>query len=127
SSLAAVNEFVRVTEEVQQKLISSIVHDVRTPLGVAYNYVELLAHGALTSDGQERAERAITRNLKRAVDMLEELLDFMKARGGIGLLLRFENSDIDLPVSNVCLEAQKIYPNRIEYSGTGRIVLGVFD
>src|SRR5690606_13472152 len=34
SSLTSVNEFVRAIQEVQQKLIATLVHDVRTPLGV---------------------------------------------------------------------------------------------
>ena len=123
----AVNEFMRVTEEVQQKLVGSLIHDVRTPLGVAYNFIEMLSHPTVSTEVKNEAITTIGRNLKRAAGMLEELLDFMKIRGGIGLLLRFENLDLDAPLRSVCADADKIYPSEVIYQSEGCAVNGVFD
>jgi len=127
SSVYAVNEFMRVTEEIQQKLVGSLVHDVRTPLGVAYNFVEMLTHHSASMEVKDQATRTIGRNLKRAVGMLEELLDFMKIRGGIGLLLRFEEMDLNAPLRSICSEADKIYSSEVIYLSEGHEVRGVFD
>jgi signal transduction histidine kinase len=127
ASVYAVNEFMRVTEEIQQKLVGSLVHDVRTPLGVAYKFAEMLAHPSVSEDVKDQATRTIGRNLKRAVEMLEELLDFMKIRGGIGLLLSFQEGDLNAPLRSVCSEADKIYSSEVIYRSEGHQVQGVFD
>src|SRR5690606_28347945 len=93
SSLTSVNEFVRAIQEVQQKLIATLVHDVRTPLGVAYTYVEMLTHDQATAPLREQAVNTALRNLRRSVAMLEELLDVVKVKAGGGLLMRFEEDD----------------------------------
>jgi signal transduction histidine kinase len=127
STLYSVNEFVRATEEVRRKLIGSLVHDVRTPLGVAFNYIELISQPSLPPETREQAKTTVSRNLKRAVHMLEELLDFMKLRGGIGLLMRFEYLDLSTPFKNACLEACKIYSADIICFCEEAPIFGVFD
>lgn len=127
ASLAAVHEFFRAIQEIQQKLIATLVHDVRTPLGVAYNYVEILSMPGVTPELRDQAVKTTVRNLHRSVSMLEELLDVVKMGAGAGLLMRFEEADLNKCVRTVWMEVTQIYQRRIELEVEDNEVLGVFD
>lgn len=128
ASLNAVKEFVASVQHVQQKLIGTLVHDVRTPLGVAANYVELLSVARLSDEQKGQALHTITKSLKRAGSMLEDLLDTVALDGGQGLFMRFDEGDIDDALKTVCKEADHLYgENRIRANLTGHPVTGIFD
>lgn len=127
ASLNAVNEFVRSIQEIQHKLIATLVHDVRTPLGVAHNYVELLSLAQLSDEERAQAVNTATRSLRRSVAMLEQLLDATRLRAGGGLLLRFEEVDLNATLRTVCTEARLIYDVVIEADLESRPVMGIFD
>src|SRR5690606_33544912 len=103
------------------------VHDVRTPLGVAHNYVELLALAQLPDKERDQAVSTATRSLRRAVAMLEQLLDATRLRAGGGLLLHFEEVDLAAALHTVCTEANLVYDFAIEAELGERPVLGIFD
>lgn len=127
ASLAAVNEFVRAIQEIQQKLVGTLVHDVRTPLGVAYNYTEILSLADATPELRDQAVKTIMRNLRRSVTMLEELLDVVKVGAGAGLLMRFEEDDLNKAIRTMCAEASQIYQRPIVPELEDHEVMGVFD
>lgn len=128
ASLTAVKEFIASMEEIQQKLIGTLVHDVRTPLGVAYNYAELLSKFDLPEERKQQAVQTITKSLKRAGSMLEDLLDTVKMEAGRGLFMRFGSADINDALATVCKEADHLYgKTTINPCLESRPVVGVFD
>src|SRR5690606_5734380 len=90
-SLTSVREFSKATRAIQQKLIGTLVHDVRTPLGVAHNYAQLMSRVDLDPESRADAISTVTRNLHRAGVMLEDLLDSVRSEATEGLFMRFEN------------------------------------
>lgn len=128
ASFAAVKEFVASIQNIQQKLIGTLVHDVRTPLGVAANHAELLSLDDVEHEQKERAVQTITKSLRRAGSMLEDLLDTVTMEGGQGLFMRFDEGDIDDALQTICKEANRLYgENSIKANLTGHPVRGVFD
>lgn len=128
ASLDAVKEFSCSIEAVQQKLIGTLVHDVRTPLGVAYNYAELLGLADLDDAQRKRAVQTIGKSLKRAGSMLEDLLDTVTLEAGQGLFMRFNMCDISEALLTVCSEADQLYGERsIAAQLPNAAVTGVFD
>lgn len=128
ASFSAVKEFVASIHEVQQKLIGTLVHDVRTPLGVASNYAELLCMDKIGPEQKERAVHTITKSLQRAGSMLEELLDTVSMEGGHGLFMRFDEGDLNDALDTICKEANHLYGEKsIKGRLVGRPVKGIFD
>lgn len=123
----AVTEYSRAAQEVRQKLIGTLVHDVRTPLTVVHNYLELVKMGntseAKTQDLNEKAKRSIG----RCLSMLEELLDTVKDEAGHGLLMRFEEVNLNQTLNIVCEEAKLIYASEIIMELEDHPTLGIFD
>src|SRR5690606_34341279 len=70
-SLNSVNEFVEAVQETQRKLVSTLIHDVRTPLGTASNYLEFLSRKEMSEEQKKRAVKTARRNLSRVIAMLE--------------------------------------------------------
>ncbi len=127
ASLNAVNEFVAAMQETQQKLISTLVHDVRTPMGVASTYVEILSHLEMSTEQKRTAVETSRKNLRRAATMLEELLDSAKPTAGSGLLMHFQEADINSEIKTLCTEATSLYDRKINFSLEDHPVIGIFD
>lgn len=128
ASLSAVKEFVRSIQDIQQKLVGTLVHDVRTPLSVASNYAELLSIVTVPEEQKQKAVYTIIKSLKRAGSMLEDLLDTVTMEAGHGLFMRFEEGDINDALETVCKEADHLYGERsIKANLAARPVVGVFD
>ncbi len=125
--LAAIEEFSESMQSLQQKLMGTLIHDVRTPLGVAANYVELLSLAGATQEQKERAVRTVGKSLRRASEMLEDLLDSVKLDAGQGLLMRFNRTDTVEALCNVCMEARNIYSKEILTRLPEHPVTGIFD
>lgn len=128
ASLSAVREFNRSVRAVQQKLIGTLVHDVRTPLGVAHNYAELMSRTDMNQKSRSEALHTITRNLDRASAMLEDLLDSVRSEAPDGLFMRFEKGDLNAALRIACTEADQLYgEKRIQGKVPEHPVTGVFD
>jgi signal transduction histidine kinase len=127
AALTAVNEFARSMQEIQQKLMATLIHDVRTPLGVAANYAKALSLPNISAEQKQAAVKTIDRSLGRVLSMLEELLDSVKLDAGRGLLMRFEQTDLNEAMRNTCTEASHIYVKKIVPVLEDHPVVGTFD
>ena len=127
-SLSSVREFNRSTRAIQQKLVGTLVHDVRTPLGVAHNLAQLMSRLQMDNGSTSEAIDTITRNLHRAGVMLEELLDSVRSDATEGLFMRFEKGDLSAALRTACKEADQLYGDRrISGQYPPHPVTGVFD
>ncbi|MEX0619598.1 MAG: histidine kinase dimerization/phospho-acceptor domain-containing protein, partial [Pseudohongiellaceae bacterium] len=111
--LIAVTEFTRSLQRVQQKLMGTLIHDVRTPLGVANLYVDLLDMEDIEEDHRRQYNDIVKRNLARCLAMLEDLLDVAQVEAGQGLLMHFKGTDLNSAMRTVCEEEDQIYTQRI--------------
>lgn len=128
STLAAIKEYAASTQKVQQKVMGTLVHDVRTPLSVAYSYVELLrVDRELEPASKERIVSTVTRNLNRSVNMLEDLLDSVKANANHGLAMRFAKIDLNQAIKILHSEVSEVYDRSIVAKLANKPVEGVFD
>lgn len=128
ASLAAVKEFVRSVLDIQRKTVSTLIHDVRTPLSVAMNYGELLTVATVSEEQKQRALETISKSLKRVSAMLEDLLDTVTLEAGHGLVMRFHEGDLKTALEAVCKEADLLYGEKtIKAELPSHPVVGVFD
>lgn len=127
-SLTSVREFSRTSRAIQQKLVGALVHDVRTPLGVAHNFVQILDRVDMDGASLKEAVVSITRNLHRAGAMLEKLLGSVHSEAIEGLFMRLEKSDLVEALRTACTEADQLYGDRrISSQFPLHLVIGVFD
>lgn len=123
----AVTEYSRAAQEVRQKLIGSLVHDVRTPLNVVHNYLELINSGNSSETRMRELNEKAKRSIGRCLTMLEEMLDTVKSEAGHGLLMRFEEIDLNHTLQVVCEEAKLIFASEVVAKLEDHATLGIFD
>lgn len=123
----AVTEYSRAAQEVRQKLIGTLVHDIRTPLSVVHNYLELVELGDSSAERMRNLNDKAKHSIGRCLSMLEELLDTVKNEAGHGLLMRFEKIDLNQTLRVVCEEAKLIYASEIVAELEDHATFGIFD
>jgi len=117
------------------QLLSSVLHDLRTPMTVISGYAQLMAQGTSESERRQYSE-VIERQVEHINAMTRETLAF--ARGERALLLRYVQmfrftSDVkefltqDFAHSNVALEIRERYsgPARVDENKLKRLVYNI--
>ena len=126
SMLYAVVAFVNSLQEIRQKLLGVLAHDIRNPASVAYSSIGMLQQ----DDGTERFEKIkdMSKNsLKRALDLLENLLETVTVGAGEGMALHFSERDLFVYIKSLYEEAQEIYTNKFILECAEEKIQGVFD
>lgn len=113
SCAQAAQQFANSLDEVQEKLISVIAHDLRNPISVARSYVEIGELGLSTSD---KVFGSLKRSLERALKLISELLDTTQLEAGRGMTFRFEQKDMVKELGVATNEAQEVYDNPIRFT-----------
>lgn len=127
ASLTSVKSFAGAMEELRQKLASTLLHDVRTPLGVAFTYAEIMTMGAMSDAQRTQAAETVARSLRRATSMLEEMLDVARLKAGHGMAMKFYEADLNHNVQIICDEAAQVYSHEIRPQLGTEPVMGIFD
>ncbi len=100
--LVEANNRLRAADRKKNEIMAVLSHDLRAPLGVIIGYTHILsADGTLTPVQQTSAE-AISRGAKKALSLVESLLD--SARGSDGRIALFSRV---FDVSEACQEAAR--------------------
>lgn len=113
-------------QEMRQKLIGIVAHDMRNPISAAYLAVDMMKY----EDGRERFEKVkmmARSSLKRSIDLVESLLDSITVEAGEGITLEFEESDLLPMIQSVYTEASEIYSNPILLECKENEITGIFD
>ncbi len=128
-ALYSVTEFVKSIEEVQQRLLGSLAHDIRTPLSVARMALGMTKTKATDPEygDPEEIKQIALQGVNRALDLLEGLLDTIVAQAGDGLVLTFEDGDFGHEIAGACAEAKTIYGERRIIVGELGSIHGCFD
>ena len=124
--LTSASSFSDSLQEMREKLIGTLAHDIRNPISAAYFALDIIS----VNDDKERLESLKTmglRSLKKSLDMLEGLLDAISVKAGEGITLNFEEINIVKEIKWVANEASEIYTNPINFECESNKINGVFD
>lgn len=126
SMLYAVVAFNKSLQEIRQKLLGVLAHDIRNPASVAYSSIGMLQQ----EDEPERFEKIrdmSKKSSKRVLNLLENLLESVSVDAGEGMTLHFSERDLMVYVRSIYAEASEIYANEFILQGEEEKIHGVFD
>jgi len=124
--LKSIETFTNAIQEMQNKLVGTLAHDIRNPLSAARLGVEMLD----LKTGPERIERVkkMTMNsVDKALQMIEGLLDSITVKAGEGMMLTFTEMNLFSDIQTISEEASEIYTEKINFECPDEELNGVFD
>lgn len=124
--LTSASSFSDSLQEMREKLIGTLAHDIRNPISAAYFALDIIK----PSDEIERIEnlkKMGLRSLKKSLDLVEGLLDAISVKAGEGITLNFAEINIVEEISWVVKESSEIYANEIIFKSNKDKIEGIFD
>jgi sigma-B regulation protein RsbU (phosphoserine phosphatase) len=116
----------RRMQEVQQKLVGIVGHDLRNPLG-AIQVSAALLEKRLSEPALLRKVQVISSAAIRAAHIIRDLLDLTKARLGGGIPVHPQPCDLHEVIRKVVEEHQAAHPTRTIHLGLRGTAEGVWD
>ena len=126
SILKSVGSFSRSIQDMQEKLIGTLAHDIRNPLAAAQLSLEMMEQDK-TGKWAEKTRIAAQRGLKKAISLIEGLMDGITIKSGEGIMLNFENTDLLKDIKWVHEESKEVYTNDIKLDCKVEKIEGIFD
>lgn len=126
SILKSVGSFSRSIQDMQEKLIGTLAHDIRNPLAAAQLSLEMMEQDK-TGKWAEKTRIAAQRGLKKAISLIEGLMDGITIKAGEGMMLNFENTDLLKDIKWVHAESKEVYTNDIKLDCKVEKIEGIFD
>jgi len=126
SMLKSVGSFSRSIQDMQEKLIGTLAHDIRNPLAAAQLSLEMMEQDK-TGKWAEKTRIAAQRGLKKAISLIEGLMDGITIKAGEGMMLNFENTDLLKDIKRVHAESKEVYTNDIKLDCKVEKIEGIFD
>jgi len=126
SMLKSVEAFTKSIQEMQNKLIGTLAHDIRNPLAAARLGIEMLDIKA----GPERVARMRKMSMNsvdKALSMVEGLLDSISVQAGEGMMLNFSEMNLYTDIKTIHQEACEVYSEKIILECNDEELNGVFD
>ncbi len=124
--LQSCSSFNLSLQEMQEKLVGTLAHDIRNPIGAAYGLLEII--------GREKDPKKIDtlrqmaqRSLKKSLTLTEGLLDAVTVKAGEGMMLMFAEGDLVKEVETVYQEACHIYSQKIRLECSTKEIKGIVD
>ena len=124
--LNSASSFSDSLQEMREKLIGTLAHDIRNPISAAYFALDIIN----PDDDKARIEnlkRMGLRSLKKSLDLVEGLLDAITVKAGEGITLNFSEIDLVKEIKWVFKEASEIYAHEIVFNSNCNKIMGVFD
>tara|TARA_B100000929_G_scaffold290868_1_gene286341 strand:- start:810 stop:1958 length:1149 start_codon:yes stop_codon:yes gene_type:complete len=124
--LKSIESFTRSIQEMQNKLIGTLAHDIRNPLSAARLGIEMLDIKA----GPERVARMrklSMNSVDKALNMVEGLLDSISVKAGEGMMLNFSEMNLYGDIETIYREACEVYSEKIVLECEDKELNGVFD
>lgn len=126
SILKSVGSFSRSIQDMQEKLIGTLAHDIRNPLSAAQLSLEMMEQDK-TGKWAEKTRISAQRGVKKAISLIEGLMDGITIKAGEGMMLNFENTDLLKGIKWVHSESQEVYTNDIKLDCKVEKIEGIFD
>ncbi len=95
-TLALVSDNEKELKGIRSQFLAHMSHEIRTPLGIILGYAEILLDQSLCKEGIRDALKAIQRNGKHLLNIIDEILDLAKVETG---KFEMEKMSIDLQTS----------------------------
>lgn len=126
SILKAVSAFSRSIQEMQEKLIGTLAHDIRNPLSAAQISLEMVALDE-TPEWRNQMLGAADRSVRKATGLVEGLMHGITVRAGEGMMLDFAEHNIIDDIQWVCEDAREVYASTITLECSSKDITGIFD
>ncbi|MDT0649889.1 sensor histidine kinase [Autumnicola edwardsiae] len=120
------SSFTDSIQEMREKLVGTLAHDIRNPISAAYFAIDIMNY----ADGEEKfnkLKKTTRESLKRSIDLMEGLLDAISVKAGEGVTLNFQKGNIVEELKSVYGEAARIYANEIVLECDEDEITGVYD
>ena len=123
----ATTAFNESLDEMRQKMIRILAHDLRNPISSAYLALDVMDK-EIEQQNLEKIKGMAKSSLKRAMDLVEGLLETISIEAGEGISIKFSEVDLMDYIESLHYEASKIYANEIKLEVVGdRVIKGIFD
>lgn len=116
--------FVQSIHEMQEKLIGTLIHDIRNPLSASLTSIDYIAEN---TKGVEPFIEVVKNSIQRSIDLTEKMLDTISIKSGEGLTMNFVEGDFAIVVREAYDEASKTYSNPFECNIPKNSISGNFD
>lgn len=126
SSLNAVKVFKEKSEKSTQRIISTLVHDIRSPIGVAISALEMLENFLTPNELGKEMYGMVARSLDRSLDMVTISLDHFSVESRSKLTLKFEEVELSKALNTVLQDLDQVYGSRLIRENFERNINGVF-
>jgi hypothetical protein len=126
SILKSVGSFSRSIQDMQEKLIGTLAHDIRNPLAAAQLSLEMMKQDK-TGKWIDKSRIAAQRSVKKAINLIEGLMNGITVKSGEGMLLTFESSDLIKEMKFVHAESKEVYTREINLEYNAKKIIGIFD
>ncbi len=124
--LNSADSFNNSLQDMRQKLVGTLAHDMRNPISAALFAIDMMRY----DQGEERfnkVKKMTERSLRKSIELMEGLLDAISVQAGEGITLNFAEIDLLKDISWVRDEAQEVYNNKIDFESSSKEIYGVFD
>ncbi|MDN3593549.1 sensor histidine kinase [Zunongwangia endophytica] len=124
--LNSADSFNNSLQDMRQKLVGTLAHDMRNPISAALFAIDIMRY----EHGEERfnkVKKMTERSLRKSIELMEGLLDAISVQAGDGITLNFDEIDLLKDIKWVRDEAQEVYDNKIELVAPDTEIKGVFD
>jgi signal transduction histidine kinase len=105
-------EFSDVHEDIRQKFVNILTHDLKTPITAAKLNAQMISRRSDLPDSCTKTANKITGSMNRLESMIEDLLDASRLRAGEQLSLQFVPCDLNEVVREVVDEVSAMYGDR---------------
>ncbi|MBK5212827.1 MAG: HAMP domain-containing histidine kinase [Flavobacteriaceae bacterium] len=126
SILKSVGAFSLAIQEMQEKLIGTLAHDIRNPLSAAQLALQMMEQDK-TGKWTEKTRKMAQSSVKKAIDLIEGLMNGISVKAGEGMMLYFEETDLIKDIKLVHAECKEVYTNKINLECEAEKIEGIFD
>ncbi|MUP45642.1 sensor histidine kinase [Gramella sp. BOM4] len=112
--------------QMKEKMVGTLVHDIRNPISAAYLALDLLDIHA-NPEHISKVKKMAVNSLDYSMRLIEGLLDAITLEAGEGITLNFEETDILQDIKWVVKETRTIFQNEINLNSDSPEIRGIFD
>ncbi|MGB5943532.1 MAG: sensor histidine kinase [Leeuwenhoekiella sp.] len=124
--LKSIQSFSDALQEMQQKLVATLAHDIRNPLAAARMAIEMINPESST-ERILKVKKMSYDSVNNAIKMLEGLLESVTVKAGEGMMLDFKEINLLRDIQEVREEASLVYDDKIVLDTISDSINGVFD
>jgi PAS domain S-box-containing protein len=115
------SEMVDLEQSFRERLMGIVGHDLRNPLSAIMSWVSLLKLSPVLSARDHTAVDRIGRSVERMRRMIEQLLDFTRARRAGGIAIEPSPVDLGAICRAVVEELSSAHPGRLHFDAHGEL------